>query len=224
MKENNNESNNIEIPFTVSLPVQAVESNQKPVIPYSERLAAFLAAPEWFESVFSHVANGGSLIDFAAGHKLKHSDILAAISSDVAIMGRYEIALKAREEWAREAILKELRLMAFVDPAEIYDELGAVRQMHEIPETTRRAIKEIEVFEEFEGSGADRRQIGITKKIKFHDKIKPLELAGKNFGFFADRLKLDATEKLEDILAAANALSISGEVVDVTPTDGPTNG
>jgi hypothetical protein len=54
----------------------------------------------------------------------------------------------------------------------------------------RRAIAGVEVTEEFEGRGAERKSVGFTKKVRFWEKTKALELLGKHLGIFKDRVEL----------------------------------
>ncbi len=78
-----------------------------------------------------------------------------------------------------ERIIQELANIAFFDIRELYDDQGNMKNIHTIPESARRAISGMDVFEEFQGRGDDREQIGLTKKVRMCDKLKALELLGK---------------------------------------------
>lgn len=103
-----------------------------------------------------------------------------------------------------ERVLKELTRMAWVDIAEAYDENGALKPIHDIPEDIRRAIVSIEVDEiwEWQGSGENREriQIGETKKIKLADKKGSNELLGKYLKMFIDQMEHSASGTLAELL------------------------
>ena len=100
-------------------------------------------------------------------------------------------------------ILQELLRLARVDLAGAYDEKGNLLPVKEMPEDVRRAISSIDVFEEYEGYGKERVNIGKTKKIKFHDKTRSLELLGKHLKLFTDRIEHSGKLTLEEILEGA---------------------
>lgn len=106
-----------------------------------------------------------------------------------------------------ERVLKELIRMAWVDIGDAFDENGALKSIHEIPEDVRRAIVSIEVDElwEWEGSGEDRKrvQIGETKKVKFADKKGSNELLGKYLKMFVDRLEHGLSDDMAELLREA---------------------
>ncbi len=114
-------------------------------------------------------------------------------------------ARSERTEITADLILKELLMIARVDLAQAYDESGRLKNIHDIPEDVRRAIAGIEVDELFEGHGEDREKIGDTRKVKFWDKPRALELLGKHLKLFTDKLELSGTDALAEKIAEARA-------------------
>lgn len=82
----------------------------------------------------------------------------------------------------RDRIVLEHCRMAFTNAAEFFDEHMRIKPVSEWTPAMRASVKEIEVFEEFSGVGADRVLDGWTKKIKFHDKQKALDALAKMIG------------------------------------------
>jgi hypothetical protein len=94
-----------------------------------------------------------------------------------------------------EAVLRELNQIANCDINEVYAEDGTILPIHAIPVHVRKAISAIEVDElwEYEGSRKERKkvQVGVTKKLKFWDKTKCVELLGKYLAMFVERSRLE---------------------------------
>lgn len=93
-------------------------------------------------------------------------------------------------------ILRELLRLARTDIGQAYDEKGRLKPIHEMPEDVRRAISGVKVFEEFEGTGKDRVQIGEVREVKFWDKVKGLELLGKHLKLFTEKVEHSGTVKI----------------------------
>ena len=72
----------------------------------------------------------------------------------------------------RERVLREYACIAFSDPSQIYDEAGTLKNIHDIPEETRRAM-----------AGLDLSDDGKSK-IKLWDKKGALNDLGKHLGLF----------------------------------------
>lgn len=127
---------------------------------------------------------------------LTNADIAAAIAAGSAKRLR-------KAEVDADTVLGELLRLATVDIAGAYDQQGNLKPIHDIPEDVRRAIAGVEVDQLWEGQGKDRRQVGIVTKVKFWDKHRSLESLGKHLKLFTERLEVDMSEDVAEILRAA---------------------
>lgn len=152
-----------------------------------EKTKAVIANPETLDTICQHVANGGSLIDLCQLWEVRYSDIHAWIYNNADPKAAYEIALKARGEWFVQRVLKEFKSIAILDLKDAYDEHGNLKDIKDIPANVRAAIASIET-EELYSSGRNPEYLGRVRKIKFNDKLKALELIGKNLFMFVDRI------------------------------------
>ena len=100
-------------------------------------------------------------------------------------------------------ILRELMKIGYADIRTIFDEDGRVKDPKDWPDDIAKCVASIEVLEEFEGYGSDRTWIGYTKKIKFWDKTKCLEMMGRHKKLFSDTLNINVNGDLADRLAKA---------------------
>lgn len=105
-----------------------------------------------------------------------------------------------RVEVSQDEVLRELLRIARTDIGEAFDVNGNLRPLHDIPVDVRRAISSVEVDELWEGRGEDRDQVGVTRKLKFWDKTKALELLGKHLALFVERHKHDLGPTLEQLI------------------------
>jgi phage terminase small subunit len=91
-------------------------------------------------------------------------------------------ALVEKFELTTERTLREIARLAYCDPRKFFHPDGTPKQIHELDDDTAAALAGMEVTEEFEGSGQDRKFIGFTKKYKLADKNAALEKAMKHLG------------------------------------------
>ncbi len=78
-------------------------------------------------------------------------------------------------------VLTRLANDATADLAELYDEAGNLKPIHDWPMVFRTGlVAGIEVEELFEGRGENRAPIGRVRKIKLLDRTKVVELVGKH--------------------------------------------
>jgi len=166
-------------------------------------LLELLADADLIEKIHLHVSCGGSLISFARMRNVSYYHLRRWLKSDKDREKVYQAALKERDEWSRERILDELRLIAQLDISEILDANGSIVNPELWPAHIKANVASIEVKEEFEMEGRKRVFSGYTKRIKFHDKLKAIEMIGRNLKLWNAEKDTGQGMNLEDILALA---------------------
>lgn len=94
-----------------------------------------------------------------------------------------------KNEVTVERVIEEVCHMILADPAELFDENGNVLAVRDMPESIRRAISAVDVFEEYQGRGDDRESIGQTKKLRFWDKVGAVEKLAKMKGWYNEKVE-----------------------------------
>lgn len=168
---------------------------------YRERLKELLSNPNIMDIIVAYVSSGGSLPELCRTWDVSYGHIATWIVDDSERSRKLFEASKARDEWCHKKVLNELQHIALADVRLIFDDTGAVKPIKDWPDSITRAVASVEIFEEFAGRGEDRALIGYTKKIKFWDKVKSLELLAKNLGMLVERHKHEGTVRLEDLVA-----------------------
>lgn len=104
-----------------------------------------------------------------------------------------EEALKRRAERlevSADNVLRELLRVATCDVGQAFDAEGRMLPLKDMPEDVRRAISSVEV-DEIGLPGGDseggKTLLGYTKRVRFWDKPKSLELLGKHLKLFTER-------------------------------------
>ncbi|WP_342612475.1 terminase small subunit [Burkholderia ambifaria] len=118
-----------------------------------------------------------------ANENLTKPDIQAAISA----------AMKARSERTKIDADRVLTRMVEIDEMDVLDIMNddmSLKPVSEWPKVWRQYLSGFDLAELFEGNGDAREMVGILKKIKWPDKLKNLEMLGRHFGMFNDRVRL----------------------------------
>jgi phage terminase small subunit len=105
--------------------------------------------------------------------------------------------LQNKMEISQERVLKEIARIAFGDVRKLYNENGGLKNIQDLDDDTAAILTGIETTEEFEGYGQDREQIGWTKKVKMADKTKALDMLGKYFGMFKEKVEVEQEKPFE---------------------------
>jgi phage terminase small subunit len=109
------------------------------------------------------------------------------------IAAAIEVAQKARSERTQidaDWVLRRLAVEAEADLADLYNENGSLKPVHEWPMIWRQGlVAGIETHQEYEQTDEGKRPDGVIQKIKLSDRVRRLELLGKHIGVnaFAER-------------------------------------
>ena len=181
------------------------------------RTQRMLADPDFMDKFCAHIANGGAGPEYCQERDVRFSDVMGWINRDEDRRLMYGRAETARSAWFVQSILSELKNIGLVDIRQAYNSSGGLKNVQDIPEAVARCIVAIESEELFEGNGKNREQVGWTKRVKFSDKLRALELLGKNLQMFIDtsRVVLQGRVTLEDLVSA----TANPAAIDVTPVD-----
>jgi hypothetical protein len=184
------------------------------------RTRVMLADPDFMDKFCAHIANGGAGPEYCQERDVRFSDVMAWIGRDADRKSMYAHSETARAQWFVQSILTELKNIGLVDIREAYDANNKLKDLKDIPPAVARCIVAIETDELFEGFGKDREQIGITKRVKFSDKLRALELLGKNLQMFIDTSRVIHMGRvtLEDLVTQSMAGPSGPEAIDITPT------
>jgi hypothetical protein len=131
--------------------------------------------------------------------------------------GKYDKAVRAQNEWAIAKILRELKLLAFSDHRDMYDENKRLKHPTEWSKEIGSVVQSYKVTEYFEGYGKEREQVGWTSEVRMYDKQKAIELYGKYLKLFGDRV-VDSGLTLEDLVEASNDIRSKSRLEGVFTT------
>jgi len=151
-------------------------------------------------TIVRHVASGGSLIDLCKIWQIMYADILGWIRFDDVRSKAYDMAVNDRSEWARESILSELRKMSTGGLSQFYDEDGNIIPPEKWTPEMDSVVESVRCKETNDG---DKETSEFN--IKLWNKLKAIEMYGKNLGMFAEQVNVKVL-KLEDIINGSREL------------------
>ena len=168
-----------------------------------------ITRPETMGEICAHVAGGGSLIDRCKLWGIAYGSLIQWIHDDPKRSELYARAIDAKTYYSIDRVIQELESIGTVDLIGAYDDKNNFKDIKDIPENIRRCITSIETEEIFDGVGKDRECIGHTKKIRFSDKLKAIELIGKRLAIWIDRNRIDVNNKsIEDLIHESMLIEI----------------
>jgi len=175
------------------------------------------------EIIFKQIANGGSLITLCEGWGIKYSDMIHWIKmpGNASVLKLYEAAEKAGLEWMRIKLVDELKTMSTVDVRSAFDQEGRLKPLDEMPPDAAKMIAGIETYETFDRvydpESGDKRKVaaGQVRKVRFHDKLRAIELLGKKLAMFINRLEMGFEgDTLEALVMKSKVIVVPDEVAD----------
>lgn len=142
------------------------------------------------ETIFNHVANGGTLTGLCEVWEVRWYKIRAWINADEDRKRTYSEARTARKEWVEDQVLKNLIDLGGSDIRKIFDKDGKLLSPHNLDSATASAVSQYE-------------DDGKSRKIKLADKRGALELLGKTNAMFVDKHEHSVDKTLEDLVAGS---------------------
>jgi len=116
------------------------------------------------------------------GYQLLHLPALASAIRQARAQRHEQLQISA------ERVLRELGRIAFADVAEAYDEHGRLKPLGELPPHLRSAIAGVTTMapsEALDGpSGANQPPPKPQVRVRWHDKLRALDLIGRHFRMF----------------------------------------
>lgn len=136
------------------------------------------------------IANGGNQKQAAitAGFSERTAASQASrLMKDVNVLAEIDKRRKAlgvKYKLDTDSVLQQLANLVYADPRKVFGADGCLLPVSEWPDEVAAMVSSIEVDALYEGSGKDRKQIGVTQKVKFWDKNSAIEKAMKHLGQF----------------------------------------
>lgn len=107
--------------------------------------------------------------------------------------GNVTVRIEELQKEARERnkvkiddVLGYLADMIKFDIAEIYEEDGRMKSIHDIPKAHREMISSVKVYEDFMNIDGQREKIGETKEVRLLNKLDVIEKFMKHFGGYKE--------------------------------------
>lgn len=104
-----------------------------------------------------------------------------AITDRIAIL---QDELRQRNKIKIDDVLGILADMVKFDIAEIYDESGRLKSIHDIPKAHREMIGSVKVYEEYMTIAGQKELIGEVKEVKLLNKLDVIEKFMKHLGAY----------------------------------------
>lgn len=209
-----------ETEYILDATLKAVHRNDPTVLKF---ISSYLVCRDIRQA--AHVAS----IPYDAGRRIKNrADISKAIKK-VTSASAVKFNLDPSE------IVEKTKEIMDVDIGEFENEDGSYKtSLRELPPEIRRAVKKFEVKNLWETDPNGMKiQVGVLIKVDLHDKMKAVELLGREVNLFKEtkRVEHDVTSDMKDLLLGsrdrAEKAAISARekiVIDVTPSRESGNG
>lgn len=114
-------------------------------------------------------------------------------------IGQLQESQEKRTQINADMILARIWEIANINLADAYNDDGSLKKIKDMPEEIQRAISGIKTYKDF----LEGVEVGETKEIKLWDKVRALELLGKNRKLFTDKVEHSGKLTLEDIVAGS---------------------
>lgn len=103
------------------------------------------------------------------------------------------LAKEAEEHYEirKHLVVTKLIAAATANAQDLYDEKGELIPIHRLPREIAATISSVEVEEQYDGQGENRKFVGVLRKVKQIDSNRSAEVLGKMQGWIKDKMELD---------------------------------
>jgi phage terminase small subunit len=152
----------------------------KRLSPLRQAFALALPTAESQEAAMLTAGYGAQTARKTASATASHPDVVIVVDY---LVGN---AIEAASD-SVERLIRELCHVGLADPLGMFNDDDTLKPLREWPEALRRTLSGIEIDEiwEYEGTGPERKRVqaGLTKKVKFWDKLRAIEHVAKIRGY-----------------------------------------
>ena len=170
--------------------LEFIPKNNIPIPLESDRVktAKWLMEEDRLDYICNWVSNGGSLIDLCKYLSIQYSPVIKWINKEDDRRKNYEISLRDREEWMVQELINELKRITAIDVRRAFDSKGSLLPINEMPEDVVKGMSAFDVD--------DNGKV----KVRFLDKLRAIEVLGKNLKMFIDRVEHSGVVTLEQMV------------------------
>lgn len=139
----------------------------------------------------------------SGAENLKKPQIAALLSQKQSIIAARQDERLAEMELTKERVAREIARISFFDPRKMFASDGRPLAVTELDSDTAACVIGLDVLEQYEGAGEDRRLVGLIKKYKIADKNSALDKAAKILGMFA----IDNEQRTDPLASLLQAIT-----------------
>jgi hypothetical protein len=160
-----------------------------------ERTATLLREPEFFEDLIDEISGGKTLLEFCEEKNVLYGRVYRWIASDESRSELVDIAEQARAKNLTDRVIRGIVTVDDVTVKDVLTDSGEVKATSDLSASAARAVQSIEVSTDQTGT--------VTKKVKLNDRLKALEMAGRNQKMFTDKVEHNGQIGLADLVTAS---------------------
>ena len=128
---------------------------------------------------------------------LRKPQIASILSQKQVVIAERQDQRLAAMELTKERTAREIARISFFDPRKMFGADGRPLAITELDSDTAACVIGLDVLEQWEGSGEDRRLVGLVKKYKIADKNSALDKAAKILGMY----EIDNSQRVDPFAA-----------------------
>lgn len=135
---------------------------------------------------------------------LRKPAIASLLSQKQVVIAERQDERLAAMELTKERTAREIARISFFDPRKMFAPDGRPLAITELDSDTAACVIGLDVLEQYEGQGDDRRLVGLVKKYKIADKNSALDKAAKILGMY----EIDNSQRVDPFTAMLHGIAL----------------